>query len=148
MPFGLRNAPSTFQRFMNEVLNDLNFVLPYLDDIIVLSESEEEHLKHLKSVFDRLDKHGLRINVGKSEFGHEEIPFFGYLFTCNGSKPLPAKVQAILEYKLPETIAGLRRFLGMLNFYSKYIPEASKTQALLHEFIKDARKKDTRPWID
>ncbi|GFS90355.1 hypothetical protein TNCV_4096101 [Trichonephila clavipes] len=68
MSFGLRNAPSTFQRFINEVLFGLEFVFPYLDDILVASETEEEHKTHLKLVFDLLQKHGLRVNISKSTF--------------------------------------------------------------------------------
>ncbi|GFX52405.1 hypothetical protein TNCV_4324231 [Trichonephila clavipes] len=104
MSFGLRNAPSTFQRFINEVLFGLEFVFPYLDDILVASETEEEHKTHLKLVFDRLQKHGLRVNISKSTLGVTRLEFLGYLITPEGSKPLPEKVDAILSYKLPETI--------------------------------------------
>ncbi|GFX32467.1 retrovirus-related Pol polyprotein from transposon opus [Trichonephila clavipes] len=73
MSFGLRNAPSTFQRFINEVLFGLEFVFLYLDDILVASENEEHHKTHLKLVFDRLQKHGLRVNISKSlNFGRED----------------------------------------------------------------------------
>ncbi|GFU73932.1 hypothetical protein TNCV_555571 [Trichonephila clavipes] len=116
MSFGLRNAPSTFQRFINEVLFGLEFVFPYLDDILVASETEEEHKTHLKLVFDLLQKHGLRVNISKSTLGVTHLEFLGYLITPEGSKPLPEKVDAILSYKLPETIRDLRTFLGLINF--------------------------------
>ncbi|GFT45963.1 hypothetical protein TNCV_3535431 [Trichonephila clavipes] len=112
MSFGLRNAPSTFQRFINEVLFELEFVFPYLGDILVASETEE-HKTHLKLVFDRLQKHGLRVNISKSTLGVTHLEFLGYLITPEGSKPLPEKVDAILSYKLPETIRDLRTFLGL-----------------------------------
>ncbi|GFX74735.1 retrovirus-related Pol polyprotein from transposon 17.6 [Trichonephila clavipes] len=108
MSFGLRNAPSTFQRFINEVLFGQEFIFPYLDDILVASETEEEHKTHLKLVFDRLQKHGLRVNVSKSTLGVTNLEFLGYLITPERSKPLPEKVDAILSYKLPETIRDLR----------------------------------------
>ncbi|GFX14907.1 hypothetical protein TNCV_1486491 [Trichonephila clavipes] len=79
MNFGLRNAPSTFQRFINEVLFGLEFVFPYLDDILVASETE--HKTHLKFVFDRLQKHGLRVNISKSTLGVTHLEFLGYLIT-------------------------------------------------------------------
>ncbi|GFW05159.1 retrovirus-related Pol polyprotein from transposon opus [Trichonephila clavipes] len=93
MSFGLRNAPSTIQRFINEVLFGLEFVFPYLDDILVASETEE-HKTHLKVVFDRLQKHGLRVNISKLTLG---VTHLGYLITPEGSKPLPEKVDAILS---------------------------------------------------
>ncbi|GFT19242.1 hypothetical protein TNCV_303501 [Trichonephila clavipes] len=141
MSFGLRNAPSTFQRFINEVLFGLEFVFPYLDDILVASETEE-HKTHLKLVFDPLQKHGLRVNISKSTLGVTHLEFLGYLITPEGSKPLPEKVDAILSYKLPETIRGLRTFLGLINFYRRYLKDAAKNQAILHEYLKGSRKND------
>ncbi|GFX83274.1 hypothetical protein TNCV_4988681 [Trichonephila clavipes] len=142
MSFGLRNAPSTFQRFINEVLFGLEFVFPYLDDILVASGTEEEHKTHLKLVFDRLQKHGLRVNISKSILGVTHLEFLGYLITPEGSKPLPEKVDAILSYKLPETIRDLRTFLGLINFYRRYLKDAAKNQAILHEYLKGSKKND------
>ncbi|GFT78910.1 hypothetical protein TNCV_3093181 [Trichonephila clavipes] len=94
MNFGLRNALSTFQRFINEVFFGLEFVFPYLDDILVASENEE-HKTHLKLAFDGLQKYGLRVNISKSTLGVTHLEFLGYLITPEGSKPLPEKVDAI-----------------------------------------------------
>ncbi|GFT51632.1 retrovirus-related Pol polyprotein from transposon opus [Trichonephila clavipes] len=107
MKFGLRNAPSTFQLFINEALFGLEFVFPYLDDILVASENEEQHKSHLKLVFDRLQKHGIRVNISKSTLGVTHLELLGYLITPERSKPLPEKVDAILSYKLPEIICDL-----------------------------------------
>ncbi|GFY31271.1 hypothetical protein TNCV_752331 [Trichonephila clavipes] len=115
MSFGLRNAPSTFQRFINEVLFGLEFVFPYLDDILVASETEEEHKTHLKLVFDLLQKHGLRVNISKSTLGVTHLEFLGYLITPEGSKPLQRK---------------------------RYLKDAAKNQAILHEYLKGSRKND------
>lgn len=144
MSFGLRNAPATFQRFINMVCRGLNFVFAYLDDILVASSSPEEHEQHLKILFDRLDQYGLRINASKSEFGLRELVFLGFLITKDGTKPLPQKVQAILDYNLPETLHDLRTFLGLLNFYRRYLKNAADTQAILHEYLKGAKKNDRR----
>lgn len=150
MSFGLRNAPSTFQRFINEVLHGLNFVFAFLDDILIASGSEEEHRNHLQLVLDRLTKYGLRINIGKSKICAEELEFLGYLITPSGSKPLPEKVQVIKDYKLPETVKELRTFLGLINFYRRYLRNAAHNQAVLHDYLKGATKNDRKKiiWTD
>ncbi|GFV54894.1 retrovirus-related Pol polyprotein from transposon gypsy [Trichonephila clavipes] len=150
MSFGLRNAPSTFQRFITEVLYGLDFVFPYLDDVLVASSTEEEHSEHLKMVFERFQQYGLRINVSISVMGAAQVEYLGFLITAEGSRPLPEKVQAILNYKLPEKIHDLRTFLGMINFYRRYLKDAAKTQAPLDELLKGAKKKDRRKvhWTD
>ncbi|GFW50058.1 hypothetical protein TNCV_2316401 [Trichonephila clavipes] len=147
MSFGLRNAPSTFQRFITEVLYGLDFVFPYLDDVLVASSTEEEHSGHLKMVFERFQQYGLRINVSKSVMGAAQVEYLGFLITAEGSRPLPEKVQAIINYKLPETIHDLRTFLGMINFYRRYLKDAAKTQAPLHELLRGAKKKTAEKCI-
>ncbi|GBN40108.1 Transposon Ty3-I Gag-Pol polyprotein [Araneus ventricosus] len=148
--FGLKNAPATFQRFIHEVLRGLDFVFPYLDDILIASKSNQEHEIHLNLVLERLNTFGLRINISKSVFAVDEIEFLGYLITPQGSRPLPDKVQAIMNYKRPENIQDLRTFLGILNFYHRYLKDAAKIQALLHEYLKGSKKKDKRKiqWTD
>ncbi|GBM34504.1 Transposon Ty3-G Gag-Pol polyprotein [Araneus ventricosus] len=150
MSFGLKNAPATFQRFMHEVFRGLDFVFPYLDDILIASKSNQEHEIHLNLVLERLNTFGLRINISKSVFAVEEIEFLGYLITPQGSRPLPDKVQAIMNYKRPKNIQDLRTFLGILNFYRRYLKDAAKNQALLHEYLKGSKKKDKRKiqWTD
>ncbi|UYV61691.1 hypothetical protein LAZ67_1005925, partial [Cordylochernes scorpioides] len=113
MSFGLRNAPATFQRFINEVLFGLDFVFPYIDDILIASTNKEEHETHLDMIFERLSKHGLRNNANKSKFGVQEVEFLGHLITKEGSRPLLSKTKAVQEYKLPETIQDLRTFLEL-----------------------------------
>ncbi|UYV82469.1 hypothetical protein LAZ67_21002319, partial [Cordylochernes scorpioides] len=142
MSFGLRNATATFQRFMHEVLRNLDFAFVYLDDILVASKTEEEHYSHLETLFSRLNSYGLRINLSKSKFLVQEIDFLGYLITSHGVKPLPTKVKAILEYKKPKTVHELRIFLGMLNFYRTFLNNVAETQAILHEYLRGAKKKD------
>jgi cleavage and polyadenylation specificity factor subunit 1 len=142
MSFGLKNAPATFQRFIHEVLRGLEFVFAYLDDILIASADEDQHKQHLRTVLERLHKFGLRINISKSIFGVSEIEFLGYFITSEGSRPPQEKVKAILNYKLPETIHDLRTFLGVINFYRRFIKDAAKTQAILHDYLKGSKKKD------
>ncbi|GFW56380.1 hypothetical protein TNCV_2088891 [Trichonephila clavipes] len=87
MSFGLRNAPSTFQRFITEVLYGLDFVFPYLDDVLVASSTEEEHSEHLKMVFERFQQYGLRINVSRSVMVADQVEYLGFLITAEFSRP-------------------------------------------------------------
>ncbi|GFQ93684.1 transposon Tf2-6 polyprotein [Trichonephila clavata] len=113
-------------------------------DILIASTNEMQQENHLKIVFERLNTYGLKINISKSVFGVEEIEFLGYLISNEGSNPLPEKVKAITNYKKPETLHDLRIFLGMINFYRRYLKDAAKNQALLHDYLKGAKKRDKR----
>lgn len=141
MPFGLCNAAQTFQRFIRKVLEGLDFVHAYLDDLLIASSTPEEHIKQLRTVFTRLREFGLTINANKCTFGTESLEYLGHHITAAGSKPLSDKVQAVMDFKRPNTLAQLRQFLGMLNFYRRHIKDAATTQAPLHALLKDCRKK-------
>ncbi|GFW36818.1 hypothetical protein TNCV_4348591 [Trichonephila clavipes] len=112
MSFGLRNAPSTFQRFITEVLYGLDFVFPYLDDVLVASSTEEEHSEHLKMVFERFQQYGLRINVSKSVMGAAQVEYLGFLITAEGSRPLPEK------FKLSSTTNYQKLFMTCERFWA------------------------------
>lgn len=148
MSFGLRNAAQTFQRFLDEVLRGLDSVYNYIDDIMIASENEEIHEKELREVFRRLDAHGLVINSAKSVFGESEVQFLGYSVSAAGIKPLACKVEAVLQFPKPSTVKDLRRFLGMINFYRRFIPEAAEIQAPLNECLNgpEARGKKSIQW--
>ncbi|GFY31713.1 hypothetical protein TNCV_4200231 [Trichonephila clavipes] len=144
--FGLVNAPQTFMRFMHEVLRGFPFCFVYLDDILCYSENAEEHRSHLRTIFQRLSSYGLKLNISKCVFGVTELIFLGHLITPDGIKPLPDKVQVVLDYKQPETVGSLRKFLGLLNFYRRFLPKAAEQQYLLSEFLKGSKgKKDSKP---
>ncbi|GFV38993.1 hypothetical protein TNCV_965591 [Trichonephila clavipes] len=141
--FGLVNAPQTFMRFMHEVLRGLPFCFVYFDDILCYSENAEEHRSHLRTIFQRLSSYGL--NISKCVFGVTELIFLGHLITPDCIKPLPDKVQAVLDYKQPETVGCLRKVLGLLNFYRRFLPKAAEQQYLLSEFLKGSKgKKDSK----
>lgn len=141
MSFGLRNAAQTFQRFIDEILRGLDFVFPYIDDLLISSRSEQEHLEHLKIVFERLRNHGVLVNTSKSVFAQSEVTFLGYTISSRGTKPTTAKVLAIQNFPQPSTIRELRQFLGMINFYHRFIPNASKTQFPLTSLLAGAKIK-------
>lgn len=148
MPFGLKNATQSFQRFMDSIFRDLDFVFVYIDDILIMSENEEEHLKHLETVFQRLKSHSLRINNDKCAFGQSEINFLGFTINSQSYSPIEERVSAILNYKRPETVEELRRFLGMINYYRRFVPQAAQSQLPLNSFLKQSIKKDKSkiPW--
>ena len=95
MPFGLKNTAQTFQRFMDSILQDLDFVFVYLDNILVASKSRKEHKQYLIILFGRLQTHGLVINLKKCQFGVEQIHFLGHCVDKDGIRPLPSKVEAV-----------------------------------------------------
>lgn len=143
MSFGLRNAAQTFQRFMNTtVLQGLDFLFSYIDDVIVASNNETEHKEHLEIIFQRFNKYGITINLSKCDFCKTEIEFLGYKVTTEGIHTLDDKVKVIENLPKPETVEQLRRFLGMINFYRAHIPKAAENQAVLHSYIHDSKKRD------
>lgn len=145
MTFGLRNAAQTFQRFMDEVLRGLDFCYAYLDDILVSSSSSHQHQDHLKQLFKRLSDYGVLINTNKCVFGQPEVQFLGYKVSAAGVKPLESKVQAIKDFPTPRTVKELRRFLGMLNFYHRFVPAAASIQAPLNSLLAGPKIKGSHP---
>lgn len=148
MTFGLRNAAQSYQRFMDSVTRVLDFCYVYIDDILVASKDDKEHRKHLQILFQRLQQHRVTINPPKCYFGKSSINYLGYQIDENGSRPLPERVKIIQDYPQPQTISELRRFLGILNFYRKFIKNASHMQAPLNILLQGAKRKDKRavPW--
>ncbi|GFT16646.1 retrovirus-related Pol polyprotein from transposon 17.6 [Trichonephila clavipes] len=145
MPFGLRNSGQTFQRHMHQVLAHLEFCIPYFDDLLIASSSEDEHLDHLHQIFSRLRDYGLKLNPDKCVLGKASVKFLGCLITAEGVKPLPDKVEAITNFSKADTISQLRRFLAMLNFYRRYLPHAAEVQAPLNKLLTNCKKNDKRP---
>ncbi|GFS70353.1 retrovirus-related Pol polyprotein from transposon opus [Trichonephila clavipes] len=116
MPFGLSNAAATFQRFIHHVLREMDFCVPYFDDVLVASEDEDQHLSHLKQVFQRFEEYGVVLNASKSVLGETSVKFLGHMVTAEGFSPLPEKVAAITNFPKPETVKELRRFLAISKF--------------------------------
>ncbi|CAB3361332.1 Hypothetical predicted protein [Cloeon dipterum] len=135
MPFGLKNAPATFQRLMDQIFDDLSFVFCYIDDILISSSSPAEHEEHLRKVLQRLDEYGLVLNPRKCVLGAESIEFLGYRVDSKGITPLPERVAAIQEFPLPMTADKLARFLGMLNYYRRFVPKYAATLAPLNALL-------------
>ncbi|XP_053968992.1 voltage-dependent calcium channel type D subunit alpha-1-like [Anastrepha ludens] len=145
MTFGLRNAFQTFQRFMNKLFMNLDFVFVYIDDICVASVNETEHRKHLRIVFERAQN--LKINLAKCTLGQPEIIFLGHTITADGVAPPKAKTEAICQFKKPTVAHELRRFLALLNYYRRFLANAAYTQGKLQSLIVGNTKKDRTPLI-
>lgn len=143
MTFGLCNAAQTFMRFMNHtVLEGLDFIFCYIDDVIVASSDEKQHEEHLRVLFQRFQKYAITLNLSKCCFGVKELNFLGFHVSTAGIRPLPEKVQAIVEMSRPDRVDQLRRFLGMVNFYRKHIPLAVRSQSVLSSYLHNTKKKD------
>ncbi|UYV65622.1 hypothetical protein LAZ67_3004893 [Cordylochernes scorpioides] len=145
MSFGLCNGAQTFQRLINEVLQGLDFAYAYIDDVLIASDSENQHVSHLQQLFGRLRDYGLTINETKCTFGQPSVKFLGFIITNAGISPDPQRVQAIKDIPIPDTVGKLRRFLGMLNFYRRCLPNAASTQAPLHAMV-EGRKNASCQW--
>lgn len=146
MTFGLRNAGQTFQRFIDEVTRGLDFCFPYVDDILVYSMDENQHMEHLRTLFKRLQDYGVVVNPSKCVLGAREVTFLGYHVSPEGTRPPQARVQAILDFSPPQTIQGVRRFLGMLNFYRRFVPDAARFQAPLINAVVATNGKGAKPF--
>ena len=145
LPFGLCNAPSTFQRIMDQTLRGLlhKNCLVYLDDIIIYSETFEGHLVHLRQVFERLRKANLKLKPGKCYIGRRQVKYLGHVVSEAGVKPDPENVNKVLQFIEPTDKKSLKSFLGMIGYYRKFVPGYSQ---LAHPLIKLTHEKQSFEW--
>ena len=138
MPFGLTNAPATFQRLMECVLAGLTGeqCLIYLDDIIVFSSTFEEHLRRLANVFAALREAGLKLKPSKCFFAQKEVHYLGHVISAAGVSPDPAKTEVVSSYPIPTDLKQLRQFLGLANYYRRFVPDYSKIAEPLHKLLR------------
>jgi len=138
MPFGLTNAPSTFMRLMNEVLRAFigRFVVVYFDDILIYSKSLDEHMDHLRAVFNALRDARLFGNLDKCTFCTDRVSFLGYVVTPQGIEVDETKIEAIKSWPVPQTVTQVRSFLGLAGFYRRFVKDFSTIAAPLHELTK------------
>ena len=113
-----------------------------MDDIVIFSKSLQEYLQHIKLIFDELRKHGLIIQLDKSEFLRKEVPFLGHIITPGGIKPNPDKIKAIIKYPLPKTQTKVKTYLGLTGFYRKFINNYAKISKPLSDIFKRKGKVD------
>lgn len=143
MPFGLKNAPATFQRNMDFLLRDLRFknVLVYIDDILVHHENEEGCLDLLEIVFERLKLAGMTINLQKSTFFPRELRYLGHLIEQGRLRPDPKKVAVLDKIQGPKTITEVRSLLGMIGYFQNYIPGYSRIAVPITNLLKNQKNR-------
>ena len=142
LPFGLKNAPPYFQRRMNEVLKGLNFVRCYIDDIVIRSNNLEEHLDHIKQVFERLRGAGLKMYPGKCVFGTDSIEFLGHRISAGGLEPQLDKLATVRDLPAPTDLSGLRAAPGLFSYYRKFVANFSTIAFPLNALMKKDRRWD------
>jgi hypothetical protein len=138
MPFGLTNAPATFQSFMNDIFRDLldDFMIIYLDDILIFSDDPAKHTIHVERVLGRLRQYKLFIKAEKCEFDRDRCEFLGFVVSPTGVQMDPGKVSTVLDWPEPTSVKQLQAFLGFTNFYRRFIPEYSRTCSPLTRLLK------------
>ncbi|GFU88066.1 retrovirus-related Pol polyprotein from transposon 297 [Trichonephila clavipes] len=148
MSFGLKkNAPYFFSKLMAELLNGLeSFVVPYLDDIAIFSDTWESHIKHMETVLQRIKRAKLTIKPSKCKFAQQNVKFLGHIVGQGFRTPSEIKVQAVLEFPTPRTKTQIRAFLGIAGYYQKYTNLFSVIAAPLTDALKGRAKKGEIKW--
>ena len=137
LPFGLSNSPATFQRLMQEVLGDLNMQCStvYLDDIIIFSDSFEDHLRHMELVFARLRKFGLKLNPAKCKFFQRKVKYLGHIISAEGVEADTDKTRTLQNWKVPSNVEELRSFLGFTGYFRKFVKDYAKIARCLNDLL-------------
>ena len=139
MPFGLCNAPSTFQRLMQRIFGDQQgqSLLLYIDDIVVFSSTVQQHLQRLEVVLARLQQEGLKAKLSKCAFFQPEVRYLGHVISANGIATDPSKIDAVAKWQPPQTVSELRSFLGFASYYRRFVEGFAKLAAPLHRLIAE-----------
>ena len=140
VPFGLAQAPAYFQLLMNKVLKGLKFAMTYLDNIIIFSQDELQHLEHLEIVFSHLREAGLKMKCSKCDFFKSEIHYLGHLISPEGISPLPNKLDSIRHMPVPNSTKEIKQFLGLTGYYRKFVPRFAD----ISRPLTTLRKKDAK----
>ncbi|KAK3085547.1 hypothetical protein FSP39_005150 [Pinctada imbricata] len=136
MPFGMKNAPATFQRMIHSLLNHLEGCEAYIDDVIIYSDTWDDHLRIMRTFFDILAKANLTVNLAKSEFCHATVEYLGHKVGQGFVTPIMAKVEAISKFPIPTNKKEIMRFLGMAGFYRKFCPNFSSVVGPLTNLLQ------------
>ena len=150
IPFGLSNAPAQFQRFMHTCLSDLLYkvAMPYLDDVIAFSKTFDDHVRDLKTVLQRLKQFGVKLKPSKCQLFKKEVRFLGRIVSSKGFQVDPKTVQPVLELakQKPQSVGDVRKYMGMLGYYRRYIKDFSKIAKPIYDLLtKDDSKQPQKP---
>ena len=140
LPFGVSSAPSIFQRVMDNLLQGIPGVCVYLDDILITGSTEEEHLQHLDDVLTRLSKAGLTLKKSKCAYLLKSVEYLGHTISKEGLHTSDSKVRAVLEAPAPRDVSELRSFLGLVNYYGKFLPDLASELAPLYKLLQKQRR--------
>ena len=140
LPFGVSTAPAIFQRIVDSLLQGIANVVAYLDDILITGRNDEEHLQNLERVLTKLDEAGLHLKMSKCSFMSVSVEYLGHRIDDQGLHPTQAKVQAVKEAPVPTDVTKLKSFLGLINYYWKFLPDLSSVLAPLNELLQKGGK--------
>ena len=147
MPFGLCNAPATFQRLMERAMGDLNLrdCLIYLDDIIIFSDTFESHLSRLEAVFQRLHEYNLKLKASKCEFFRTQVTYLGHVVSEDGIKTDPEKLKVLKDWPIPKSVKDVRKFLGFAGYYRRFVKGFARIVRPLNDLlVGNSTKKPSR----
>lgn len=136
LSYGVSSAPSIFQGVMDQILQGLDHVTCFLDDILITAESREEHLKLLDKVLSRLEKYNVRAKRAKCKFMESKVEYLGHIVDSEGLHPTDDKVDALVKGPSPTNVSELRSFLGLLNYYGRFLKDLSTLLHHLHLLLK------------
>ena len=138
VPFGLTNAPAVFQSYINYTLRDFLdiFAIAYLDDIVIYSQNEEDHIKHVRRVLERLREAKLYLKLSKCVFHAREINYLGFVISPDGISVDHSRVETILSWPEPKNTHDIQSFIGFANFYRRFIKNFAKISVPLTDMLK------------
>lgn len=141
MPFGLKTSPITWQEYIMRILNDhLSNLMAYMDDILAYNKTREEHVQNLRNIFTCLRENGLKLKIEKTRLFCKQITYLGHVISAEGVKPNPGNVSTIKNFPRPKRVEEVQRFIGMANYYRKYVKNFAKIAAPMNNLCKKETK--------